>query len=414
MHLGAPALILLTILHNTRRTQDRDLPLPARVAVLTGTPAPLHSDAMTRRRDGKEPAQRDTEPAKMAPPTAPALQDKGTPRSSLTATRLERFARTPIATGATSLNVSGSPPDCSGPASVSQAEKGGQLQPPLQGDHEAAQADAPPAGLSDILHEAEAGGSEPTIRDIFAAISSCNANLVTLNLHMGDLKDEMLHVRQDLHKMNDRVKAAEDRISQVEDQLPSLSKATVEAAQHIKALLAKVDDLENRSRRSNVRIVGVPEKEEGRDPVAFFEAWLMEVMGKNILSPFFAIERAHRVPTRPPAPGAPPRPVLMKLLHFRDRDAILRAAREKGDIMMHGHRISFYPDFSADIQKKRMQFLDIKKRLRNLTIPYSMQYSAKLRVVALGSTHFFDSPRDALHWMDNNERSLRRAGQQEG
>lgn len=33
----------------------------------------------------------------------------------------------------------------------------------------------------------------------------------------------------------------------------------------------KTDDLENRSRRSNIRIINVPEKAEGRDPVGFLE-----------------------------------------------------------------------------------------------------------------------------------------------
>lgn len=128
-------------------------------------------------------------------------------------------------------------------------------------------------------------------------------------------------------------------------------------------LLNKVDDLENRSQKNNICLVGVPEREEGRDPVTFFESWLMDILGKNILSPFFAIERAHRVATRPPTPGASPHPIQMKLLHFCDWDTILRAAREKGNITLQGHEVSFYPDFSSDIQKKRMQFQDIKERV---------------------------------------------------
>lgn len=59
----------------------------------------------------------------------------------------------------------------------------------------------------------------------------------------------------------------------------------------------------------------------------------------------------------------------MKLLHFRDRDAILRAAREKGVIPIQGHKVSFYPDFSNEIQKKRMQFLDVKKDCAILGFP---------------------------------------------
>lgn len=56
-----------------------------------------------------------------------------------------------------------------------------------------------------------------------------------------------------------------------------------------------------------------------------------------------------------------------------------------------------------------MLFLNIKKRLRNLCAPYSMQHPAKLRMVALNSTHF-ESPKEALAWLDQNEKSLHSTG----
>lgn len=35
-----------------------------------------------------------------------------------------------------------------------------------------------------------------------------------------------------------------------------------------------IDDLENRSRRCNLRVVGLPEGTEGKDAVTFMETWL--------------------------------------------------------------------------------------------------------------------------------------------
>lgn len=155
--------------------------------------------------------------------------------------------------------------------------------------------------------------------------------------------------------------------------------------------------------RNNVRLVGVPEKIEGANPSEYFESWLRNIFKKGMLTPLFTVERAHRVPLRPLPPGAPPRPLLIKLLHFRDRDAILRKACDLADVMLNGSRISFYPDLSAEVQKRRMQFQDVKKRLCALSLSYAMLYPAKLRVVALGATHFFESPKDASSWLDNHE-----------
>lgn len=63
------------------------------------------------------------------------------------------------------------------------------------------------------------------------------------------------------------------------------------------------------------------------------------MVAKDSLSPFIAIERVHRVPSRPPPPGGPPRPVLMKLLHFQDRDIILRKARNHPDLSIGGYKV---------------------------------------------------------------------------
>lgn len=57
-----------------------------------------------------------------------------------------------------------------------------------------------------------------------------------------------------------------------------------------------------------------------------------------------------------------------------------------------------------------MQFQDIKRRLRNLGISYSKQYPAKLHVAAFNSTHFSESPKEALAWLDTNEKLLKTAG----
>lgn len=134
----------------------------------------------------------------------------------------------------------------------------------------------------------------------------------------------------------------------------------------------------------------------------------MAVFGKEVLSPLYTVERAHRVPTQPLPPGAPPRPVLIKLLHYKDRDAILRAAGQNPDITINGQKIAFFPDFSAEVQRKKSKFLDVKRRLRSLQVSYSMLYPARLRVVTLNSAHFFDNPKGTAAWLDQHEQHLRR------
>lgn len=51
--------------------------------------------------------------------------------------------------------------------------------------------------------------------------------------------------------------------------------------------VARVEDMENRLHHSNIRIVGMPEKSEGKHPVDFIETWLADTFGRNNLTPFF-------------------------------------------------------------------------------------------------------------------------------
>lgn len=55
------------------------------------------------------------------------------------------------------------------------------------------------------------------------------------------------------------------------------------------------------------------------------------------------------MPAKKPTQRAPPRVYIAKFLNYRDRDDILRLAREKGNIPLHNHQILAFPDFSAEV-----------------------------------------------------------------
>lgn len=140
--------------------------------------------------------------------------------------------------------------------------------------------------------------------------------------------------------------------------------------------------------------MGIPERAEGKNAVAFIEAWLTDTFGQDAFSPMFAVERAHRVLSRPPQQRAPPCSFLFRLLNYKDRDAILSKARILKD---DNAQVSLFADFSAKVQRQCSKLLHIKKRLRALNVQYFMLYPAKLKVLANGNSHFFDNPPAAMN-----------------
>lgn len=60
---------------------------------------------------------------------------------------------------------------------------------------------------------------------------------------------------------------------------------------------------------------------------------------------------------------------------------------------------NYFPDFSAELQRKWKTFQDVRRHLCEKRMPYSMLFPSCLRVTCAGSVKFFDSPEDAEAWI---------------
>lgn len=106
---------------------------------------------------------------------------------------------------------------------------------------------------------------------------------------------------------------------------------------------------------------------------------MINTYGWDAFSPMLAVERAHRMPARPPPQGAPP-PVTFNanFLNYKDRDAALRMAREKGNIPIGKIKVAVFPHFSAEIQNRCQGFMEAKRMLRSHHMKHSMLFPARL------------------------------------
>lgn len=114
------------------------------------------------------------------------------------------------------------------------------------------------------------------------------------------------------------------------------------------------------------------------------------------------VEHAHRLTARPPPQGAPPRTFIAKFLNFRDQGAILHLTRLKGNIPFKNSEIKVFPDFSAEVQKKRALFVEAKRQLRICHYTYAMLFPARLHMVGEDRAHFFDTPEAVFAWLEDH------------
>ena len=212
---------------------------------------------------------------------------------------------------------------------------------------------------------------EEISRQIDAKTTSIQSSLSKIEMAMSTLADQVEEMEGHISANEDNIKDATTHIGKLEE---------------VQSLKGKVDDL-NRSRCNNIRVLGLPENAEGRDAAGFLERVLPELLGIENFSTPITCERAHRL-GKPPAGGADalrPRPMIAKLLNFKNKEKIMRLARQKGEIHYGNSRVYIFPDYSPSLQRLKDAFKDVKKSLRKRGIAYSLHHPAKLRITHEGN-----------------------------
>ena len=109
----------------------------------------------------------------------------------------------------------------------------------------------------------------------------------------------------------------------------------------------RLRNLQDIFKRSNIRIIGVPEgKEEDQEIENLFE----QIMKENFPNPakeidFQEVQEAQRVPKKLD-PRNTPRHIIITLPKIKNKERILEAPREKDTVTYKGVPIRLSPDFS--------------------------------------------------------------------
>ncbi|KAJ1129429.1 hypothetical protein NDU88_007799 [Pleurodeles waltl] len=100
------------------------------------------------------------------------------------------------------------------------------------------------------------------------------------------------------------------------------------------------------------------------------------------------------------SPGPPPRTIIARIFNHCAQDAILQVARTHGDLHYENAIITFFPDYTLQVQKQYCCFDKVKKVLHAKELMYMMLFPARLLVLAEGKSWYFTSPADAWEWIE--------------
>ena len=165
--------------------------------------------------------------------------------------------------------------------------------------------------------------------------------------------------------MNSRITEAGKRIKYLEDTMVEITVTEQNIEKRMKRNEDSLRDLWDNITLTNIHIIGVPERggrEKGLEKI--FEEVIAENfpnMGKERVN---QVQAAQRVPGRINPRRNTLRYIVIKLTKIKDKDKILKATREKQQIIYKGTPIRLSADFSTETLQDRSEQHDIFKVIK--------------------------------------------------
>ncbi len=192
------------------------------------------------------------------------------------------------------------------------------------------------------------------------------------------------HARKKKHRVDSvQANAREDR------------RTDTDLKNQLERLTEKMTDMEDRCRRNNVRLEGLPEAAEGSDVAGFLRVnlskWIPSLRGRDI-----EIDRAHRV-----YDGGRgfdwPCTLIFRVLRWHDRSDILKGARQAYPVKCAQSNVTllFFSDFSPATAIRRKAFGPVLKKMTALGLQPFLIYPAVIKLRHKGEQRSFDSPQKA-------------------
>ena len=216
------------------------------------------------------------------------------------------------------------------------------------------------------------------------------ATFATLESRLDKIQTKITDHGQRMDSLESHTEVQDQRIQALEERCVALVNSNTK-------LTAKTIDLESRSRRNNIRIIGLPESIEGPRPTSFFADLLAEVLGDQILQSPPELDRAHRALTAKPPPGSRPRPVIIRLHRYQTKEVIIREARKRrGKLQYRGSPIQIFEDYTPEVAEERARYRTVMAELYNLALRPSLLFTARLQItLETGAKKRFSSPEEA-------------------
>jgi hypothetical protein len=157
-------------------------------------------------------------------------------------------------------------------------------------------------------------------------------------------------------------------------------------------------------RRPNLRIIAIEASEDSqrKGPVSIFNKIreeslpnLKKEMSKNI-------QEAYRTPNRLDQKRNCSHHIIVKISNAQNKEKILKAAKEKGQVTHKDRLIRITSEFSAETMKSRRSWEDVIQTIREYKCQPRLLCSAKLSITIDGETKIFHDKAKFTQYLSKN------------
>uniref|UniRef100_A0A803K8U8 Uncharacterized protein n=1 Tax=Xenopus tropicalis TaxID=8364 RepID=A0A803K8U8_XENTR len=180
-------------------------------------------------------------------------------------------------------------------------------------------------------------------------------------------KADMADIKMELHTIGEAQSRLESRLESIEKSHNKMTHRVNDHHKYIYLLRKHMEDLDNRGRRNNLRIRGIPESVTNAELQQTVSSLFNTILGKAPDTPL-ELNRAHR--TLGPPRGEKPRDIVCCVHKYSIKEDILRAMRNTETFKYNDYEVSIYQDLAWLTIQQRRALRPLTTTLRSKHIPY--------------------------------------------
>ncbi|CAH2299288.1 Hypothetical predicted protein [Pelobates cultripes] len=241
----------------------------------------------------------------------------------------------------------------------------------------------------------ECSVEESDIRAILTQLPS-KTDLAAMFQRLEDSFSEKLQaVSADVQQLGNRVQALEEENETADRRWAECHTTQETHSVAIRNLQRRLEDVDNRGRRNNLMVKGIPEGPDGttENPIQILTTFFNQILARPPETTIQS-DRAHRAARPRNLPPDRPRDIICRIHNFPLKEEIFHKARQNKELSVDRHQVTMFQDLSLSTLQARRDLCPITQALMERQIKFRWNFPFALTVTYKDKTHAITTPAD--------------------